>query len=128
MPRTPAPTHSYPATITRIVDGDTVHAVALIFPFPRQTIDLEVRLHGINAREHKDPGGPEATAHLAQLVGALPAAITVEVVKPDKYGGRIVGRVVTPAGVDVGARMISDGYAAAWNGTGAKPLPPWPIL
>ncbi|MEK6443606.1 thermonuclease family protein [Pseudonocardia sp. T1-2H] len=127
MSRAPKPTHSLPATVTRVVDGDTVHVEAQILPFPSITVELEVRLNGINAQEHNLPGGPEATAHLAGLVGPLPAAATLNIIRPDKYGGRILGQLVTPADVDVAAQMVVDGYAAAWNGTGSKPVPPWPI-
>jgi endonuclease YncB( thermonuclease family) len=119
-------THSYPATVTKVVDGDTLHVTALIFPTPRQSIELDVRLAGVNAREHSEPGGPEAAAHLAQLIGPLPAAVQLDVVKLDKYG-RLLALVTTPAGVDVAHRMVTDGYAAPWDGNGKKPVPAWPI-
>jgi endonuclease YncB( thermonuclease family) len=127
MPRPAKPIYSYSATVTRVVDGDSVHVAALIFPFPPLTVELEVRLDGINAQERNLPGGPEATAHLAGLLGALPAAVRLDILRPDKFGGRVDGRVTTAAGVDLAAQMVTDGYAAVWNGTGSRPVPPWPI-
>src|SRR6185312_11963648 len=105
-------------------DGDSVHVVAdLGFDL---TIKLMVRLNGINARELSEPGGPEARDHLAGLIPPG-SAVTLTSVAVDKFGGRTDGVLTTPAGVNVSAQMVKDGYAAAWNGEGPRPSPPWPI-
>lgn len=118
--------YQYPATVTRIVDGDTVAVVASVFPAPALTAALSVRLDGINAAEHDTPGGAAATAHLGTLLQAG-QPVTLQVVGADKYRDRVDGRIVTVAGVDVADRMVTDGYAARWDGHGPRPVPPWPI-
>lgn len=95
-----------------------------------------LRLNGGNAREHNEPGGQEAIAYLRQLIGPIIAvdvadlfACPAQVVslKYDKYGGRIEGNLIVPGVGDVMGAMIRAGYAAAWNGRGPRPTPPWPI-
>lgn len=117
---------TYPAcVVVGVHDGDTIEV----------DIDLgqdlwvrrrAVRVFGIAARELAAPGGREARDHLAGLL-PLGTAVRVESIGWDKYGGRIDGRVLTPDGLDIGVKMIADGYAAPWNGSGRQPLPPWPI-
>lgn len=122
MPLAKAP-YIYNATVISNHDGDTI------------TVDLDrgyedrsrrsVRLLGCNARELSQPGGKEARDHLTVL---LPPGTFVIVTSSewDKYGGRIDALLQAEFG-DVTDRMITDGYAAAWNGTGKAPLPPWPL-
>ena len=38
----------------------------------------------------------------------------------DKYGGRVVARVTTESGEDLGASLLSQGLAVAYEGRGAK--------
>lgn len=113
----------YPATILDVHDGDSLRAsLSLGFGI---TFDCAVRLQGLNARELAMPGGPEARDHLAALL-PIGAPVTVSVVGPDKFGSRWDAYVISN-GVDVGQRMVADGYAAPWNGQGVKPVAPWPI-
>jgi micrococcal nuclease len=116
------------ATVQRVVDGDTV-ALDVDLGFWTHEFML-CRLVGLNARELRDPGGKEARDHLAEM---LPAGkrVTVSSIKADKYAGRFDGVIFTlptEGSIDVNAQMIHDGYAAVWDGTGTKPVPPWPIL
>jgi endonuclease YncB( thermonuclease family) len=100
-------------TLTLNVDlGFFVHVVV---PF---------RIVGINARELAQPGGPEARDHLAAL---LPAGteVTVASLKPDKFGSRW-DAAITCSGGEVAAELVATQWAAAWDGTGTKPVPPWP--
>lgn len=85
-----------------------------------------LRLAGLNAIELDQPGGPDARDHLAALmpVGSQ-VTVTTWLDGTDKYG-RILG-ALNYAGTDINQRMVDDGYAAAWNGRGPKPTPPWPI-
>lgn len=113
-----------PATVTRVVDGDTLEVGADLGW--NLTLRVSVRLAGINAIEHNMPGGREATQHLATI--APPGTtVTLTSLGMDKYGGRSDGRIVRGDGVDVAARMVTDGYAAVWDGKGPRPVPPWPI-
>jgi len=84
------------------------------------------RLAGVNAIEHNMPGGSEATAHLAGLL-PVDATITVRSVGVDKYSRRFDGLITLPDGRDASAAMVTDGYAASWNGKGVRPTPPWPV-
>lgn len=111
------------AKVVSAYDGDTLtamvdHGMAL-FSF------RSVRILGINCRELKDPGGKEARDHLLSLV-PVDAPVIITSSSWDKYGGRIDGRLQAEFG-DVSDRMIQDGYAAAWNGVGTRPVPEWPI-
>jgi endonuclease YncB( thermonuclease family) len=117
-------TYQYNAVVVRVVDGDTfVGHVDLGFGVWLH--DQNFRLLGINAREKKDPGGPEARENLA---GLLPAglAITLTTVKADKYGSRYDAHVLLPGNAILSQMLVQTGWAAAWSGAGTKPVPPWP--
>jgi len=125
-------------TVLRVVDGDT-----LVVRLSSGTI--RVRLYGIDAPEHNQPGGFEATAALKSLVGN--ARVDIEPVSQDRYN-RMVARVLRGR-LDVNAEMIRLGDAwvyrhylrredygwcalerearQAHRGLWAdpKPLPPW---
>lgn len=120
----PAP-YVYNATVTRVIDGDTIEMVAEHGFFLR-TGPIPVRLLGINARELKEPGGLEALAHLS---GLLPAGtpVVLTTAKPDKYAPRWLAHVEAPSIPDVAGHLIDTGWAAPWDGRGPRPLPPWPI-
>lgn len=115
---------TYPATVVSVHDGDTATlSVSLGFDTYRTS---PVRLWAMNAIELNQPGGPEAGAHLA---GMIPVGSAVTLISHgwDKYSDRTDGQIIRSDGLDVGARMVADGYAAAWNGKGPRPVPPWPI-
>lgn len=119
--RTIAP-YTYRATVLRVLDADTVECqISLGFYLQLTTL---VRLLGCNAAELGTPGGDAARDYLTAL---LPPGTLVELAseKPDKYGGRILATVVL-AGVDLAQTLIDRGWAAPWDGRGAKPVPPWP--
>jgi hypothetical protein len=44
----------------------------------------------------------------------------------DKYSNRIDVVIPYVEGGTVNQWMIDNQWAAAWNGTGPKPVPPWP--
>lgn len=116
--------YTYTAVITRVIDGDTVKAdVDLGFNVWRR--DQSFRVLGINAREHDEPGGSEAAANLTALLPAG-ARILLTSVKADKYGNRYDATIELPGGRDLAALLVADGWAAAWNGQGHKPVPVWP--
>lgn len=86
--------------VTRVVDGDTLIVQLSSGP-------IRVRLYGIDAPEHDQPGGREATAALTLLVGG--ARIELEPVSQDRYF-RMVARV-RRGRVDVNAEMVRQGKA-----------------
>lgn len=116
--------YTYNATVHRVIDGDTIVAnVDLGFGMWRMAQTF--RLLGVNAREHSQEGGNEATEHLESL---LPhgTAIVLRTVKDDKYGGRFDAGITLADGVDLATYLIDTQWAAEWSGHGTRPLPPWP--
>lgn len=108
-------------------DGDTATVLAQVATLPKQLwMGLDGRITGYNARELSMPGGPEAGAYLRQQM-PVGTKVTVTYYGNDKYGGRDEIAITLPDGRDVTKMMIDDGYGAAWNGRGVKPVPPWPI-
>lgn len=106
------------ATVTRVIDGDTVEVTAdLGLDIYRDR--LHVRLLDINAPEMKTPEGPASKEALSQL---LPVGSNVMVVskKWDKYGNRIDAFIFTrgedgqPA-VNASTWMLVSGFAAPYK-------------
>lgn len=114
----------YRAIVARVIDGDTIVA-DVDLGFGVWLHEQHFRLLGLNAREHTDPGGREATANLTVLVPAG-AVITLISVKPDKYGGRYDASITLSDGRVLNHLLVDTEWAAAWSGAGAKPVPPWP--
>ncbi len=86
--------------VTRVVDGDTLVVQLASGP-------IRVRLYGIDAPEHDQAGGPEATATLLALVGG--ADVTLEPISQDRYN-RMVARLLRGS-LDVNAEMVRRGDA-----------------
>ena len=70
--------------------------------------DIVVRLDKIDAPEKRQPFGDEAKKYLESLI--LNTAVTIYYSTKDSYE-RIVGTVVSAAGVDVNLRLVSEGFA-----------------
>jgi endonuclease YncB( thermonuclease family) len=122
--------YEYNAVVTDVHDGDTI-TVNLDLGVGTWHHDFHVRLIGGNAQELKDPGGEEARQNLA---GLLPLGSRVVVrshkagkdIEPDKFGGRWLADVTLPDGRDLVAHLIEQQWLAPWDGSGKKPVPPWP--
>lgn len=120
--------YTYKATVVSVYDGDTFHAIidqglGITNGFPKGIL---VRLNGCNARELSDkPGGPAARDNLAAM---LPAGtvVTMRSVSWDKYGGRVDAQVELPDGRDLVSVLVEEGWAAAWDGVGTRPIPAYP--
>lgn len=103
-----------PATVTSVVDGDTV-VVAL-----QGGKEATVRVEGIDTPETVDPRkpvqcfGPEASAAMHTLVEGKSVILEL---KPDedkdKYGRLL--RYIRLNGEDIGARLIREGYAFSYR-------------
>lgn len=99
--------------VLRVVDGDTVEA--RIQTWPGQEVVTLVRLRGIDTPElagacpQEKMRAEEARDALVALVGA--GSIVVSEVGPDKFYGRVVARVATPDGRDVGQTLLDRGLA-----------------
>lgn len=96
----------YMGASSRVVDGDTFVAV-LNFGAERYP-HLAVRIYGINAPEHYQPGGDEATAYLESL---LPRDTPCVIRSHGWSFGRIVGSVLLKDGADVATEMVRANHA-----------------
>lgn len=112
----------YNATVDRVVDGDTVNlTVDLGFTV---LIRQSCRLYGINAAEKGTEGGNAATANLTELL-PVGTHVVVQSLAIDKFGGRFDG-IIYLTGTNLNDKLVKDGWAAAWDGKGPRPVPPWP--
>ena len=102
-------------TVTRVVDGDTLHVNV-------EGVDFKVRLWGIDAPEHDQQEGPESTRQLSLLTPPN-SQVTVYPLTMDRYG-RVIGNVGT-RGSDwaVNIRMVAQGWAYHYRETSARNSP-----
>jgi endonuclease YncB( thermonuclease family) len=83
-----------------------------------------VRLDGVDAPELRGACEEERTARAAQawlearLVGS---AVRLVDVRFDKYGGRALARVLDGEGRDIGADLVTEGLARAYDGRRREP-------
>jgi endonuclease YncB( thermonuclease family) len=140
-----APPGVFAATVVSVHDGDTFTAdvrlpvtcygadravgFGLAVAAHHLWLRARIRLAGCNARELSEPGGREAAAHLAEV---LTVGLVVECsrVRADDYGNRWDAAVAVAVNgrADLVTELIADGWAAPWNGRGARPVPPWPRI
>ncbi len=111
-----ASTHG--AQVLRVIDGDTV-AVRVVVWLGQELV-TKVRLRGIDAPEINGACPSEiqraiaARDALVALIDAQPVLLTQ--VGQDKYGGRVVARLVVASGQDAGAALVAAGHARPWRG------------
>jgi endonuclease YncB( thermonuclease family) len=97
---------SYTATISRVIDGDTAHAIV-------KHKRLTIRLYGIDAPEKSQPYGTSATLQLRRLTQGT--TLTLLDHGPDRYG-RHVAEILLPNQTNVNREMLARG-AAHWYHT-----------
>ncbi len=102
------------AEVERVVDGDTVRVLARIWV--GHTVSVAVRIAGVDAPELYRPrcdAEREAARRAKAFVEAMlgDGDVTLHEVAPDKYGGRVVARIETTDGDDVGAALLGEGLA-----------------
>jgi endonuclease YncB( thermonuclease family) len=132
------PTDEYTRVIfpVAIIDGDTfVGEVDLGFYC---YVRMSCRLAGLNAAEHNQPGGREATVELTNLLAPVDEddipVVVVRSVHADKFAGRFDAEVYVSkrdasgamVEIFVNQRLIELGVAVPWDGRGQRPLVPWP--
>lgn len=100
------PDYTYKATIIRVIDGDTVKAIVDLGL--RVSIELTVRLVGINAPEIKTEEGKRARDYL-RLLENRDVIIKTHKDPRDKYG-RWLGEVHSN-GDNINSLMVTMGYA-----------------
>jgi endonuclease YncB( thermonuclease family) len=111
----PGPIH---AQVVRVVDGDTVEVDAQIWL--GQKVRTLVRLNGIDAPELNGACAQEhalaqsARSHLAdRLAGGTAELVDVTY---DKFGGRVLARILAPDGTDLAQSLLAAGLARAYQG------------
>ncbi len=106
-----------PATLTRVIDGDTVEVRARIWL--GQDIQIAVRLAGVDAPELRGKCPEErlqaqaAAAHLQSLEGTQ---ISLTNIKSDKFGGRVQADVSHAEMGALGSSLITAGLARPYLG------------
>ncbi|WP_348270748.1 thermonuclease family protein [Rhizobium sp. Root483D2] len=111
------------AEVIRVIDGDTILVAAK--PWPQQTMEVYVRLRGIDAPELKsacsatrDAGRQAREALNSLTVGQGPIQLTH--ISGDKYFGRVVADMHLSDGRNPAQEMLSAGYVTPYDG-GGKP-------
>lgn len=106
------------AEVVRVVDGDTLAVRAEIWL--GQTVDVDVRLAGIDAPElrgkcpQEREGAARARDYLARLSDGGPVRLTN--IKRDKFGGRVIANVSNDATPDFSAALRARGLARGYDG------------
>lgn len=108
-----------PARVLRVVDGDTVQVRARIWL--SQDVETNVRLAGIDTPEKR--GKCQAEREAAEQAQAFSAEhltvdswVSLHDVIADKFGKRVVARVVSAQGQDVAAQLLANGLARPYGG------------
>lgn len=107
-----------PATILRVHDADTL-AADLDLGWHIVLRNQPIRLAHCNAPELATPAGKAALAFVNTLVKAGDQ-VTLMSHSLDKYG-RVLASVQLPDGRDLAATLVTNGFAAPWDGKGPKP-------
>ena len=105
--------YNYKATVTRIIDGDTIECTVELGFFI--TYSATVRLLGINAPEKNTDDGKKALDWLKQnLIEGHEVKLSVYKA-PEKYGRWLA--IVTYNGVDINQELVKTGHAVEyWGG------------
>ena len=103
--------YEYQAQITRVVDGDTVHARVDLGLDVR--IDITLRLYGINAPELSTDAGKLARSWLIQRLADV-HTVTIRTYKDkrEKYGRYLA--TLLDGDADINAEMIAAGQAVVY--------------
>ncbi len=108
------------ATVVRVIDGDTVLVRAKIWL--GQQVETLVRLSGVDTPELR--GACAAERELAARARDFVAArlvdgqVKLSEIEYGKYSGRVVARLQTPAGEDLGRELIAAGLGRPYDGGG----------
>ncbi len=116
------------AEILRVIDGDTLLVAAR--PWPQQTVEVYVRIRGIDTPEMHSKcaavrrAGIDARQVLEELTDNSPQ-VQLTRISGDKYFGRILADVTLSDGRNPAQYMLGEGIAVAYDG-GRKPKIPCP--
>jgi micrococcal nuclease len=107
------------AEVIRVIDGDTILVAAK--PWPQQTMEVYVRLRGIDAPELKSAcsatrdAGRQARAALTSLTSDQ-GEIQLTHISGDKYFGRVVADISFSDGRNPAQEMLLAGYVSPYDG------------
>ena len=107
-----------PASVLRVVDGDTIEVMAHIWI--GHTVTTRVRLEGIDTAEL--PGRCAAEKSKAQAARLLVqeiirgAPVLLHGVRSGKYAGRVIAEVTTQQGINVGQALLDAHLARPYGG------------
>jgi endonuclease YncB( thermonuclease family) len=106
--------YEYSAQVERVIDADTC-IVSLDLGFNIWFNHLRIRLAHIDSPELRTPEGQVARTVLLNLLGPLPAQVTMQTLKDrtDDYG-RYLAEILTAEGVNVNQTLLDQGYAKPW--------------
>jgi endonuclease YncB( thermonuclease family) len=111
------------ARIIRVIDGDTLLVEAQ--PWPQQTMEVYVRIRGIDTPELKSKCEAIRSAALdarqaMETIAAQSGHIQLTRISGDKYFGRIVADVIFSDGSSAAENLLLAGLARTYDG-GRKP-------
>lgn len=101
---------TYKATITHVVDGDTVDAF-IDLGFDIHHI-LRLRLNGIDTPEVSTAAGREARDYVRSVLEGK--EVVLQTYKPDKYGRYLADILLND--VDFNGLLVDQGYARHYDG------------
>jgi micrococcal nuclease len=107
-----------PVEVLRVIDGDTVEVRAHVWL--DQTVITRVRLRGIDAPDFRSGCAAETAraeasrSRLAALTSNGPIHLTA--MGRDKYGGRVVGDLMSADGASIAHAMLTTGHARHYAG------------
>jgi len=107
------------ADIVRVIDGDTVEVTA--YPWPQQSVDVLVRIRGVDAPEiHakcdiERQGALRAKDRLSKFL-SQPGHIYLTGISGDKYFGRVVADLGFANGDDAASMLILEHLARPYDG------------
>lgn len=115
--------HRYPATVRRVVDGDTLDLV----------IDVGFRMSSVQRVRLLDYNAPESRGVEAQLgkratlaleaMAPVGSSLIVETLKGDAFGRWLARAWLAdlPDQPDLVERLVAAGYGVRWDGKGQRP-------
>lgn len=112
----------YRGRVIKVVDGDTLH-VALDLGCD-VTVQMVVRLAGVNAPEKGTLDGAAATGFVESFVAANRDADGYVMIRTIKDRKEKFGRYLATVGNgrDLGEELIAAGLAQPWDGSGPRPV------
>jgi endonuclease YncB( thermonuclease family) len=113
----------YDCIIREVLDADTA-VLDIDLGFRVWWRQAHIRLVGINAPEKDTEAGRRARTFLMSVAPVDTTGFVLESFKdrPDKYGGRWLGKLFTPDGACINDLLVEKGFAKKWDGKGKKPV------